>query len=551
MKRVWLLSIVLLAVAALEFGALGAASAGASFLPGWLTASKDGQQARRGDRTPVSTPVSPPSCRPDREHGGGHACEGEPASIQLTPDPLVIQCDGYDRSTLTVRITDANGRPVADGTLVSFSAYNGNAMPSGTQTQHGVASTSVAFYGDIFPMGTNVNVYVGPLEAGVRIRCFPESNKPPSPPCAVGSPPASPPCATPTPPPCSPSPRSVSPPCATPSLPPCSVSPPSLSPPCATPTPTPCPGGGGCSGRGVATLAVTAPHYAQPIGVPFQALVDLMYFKPGPSTGWAGYDLELAYDATILQANSDAGGLCSADKWSNTSLAPHIVSGCYGQESTATGTLENISFTCLKAGTSSLRLIEPGALDALAVGTRLFDVNAQDFATVLINASVQCGSESGSATIAVSASRSPQAIGVPFGVAVDLTAFTPGTATTWAGYSIELAYDTTVLQVNSVVPGLCPASAWGNPELTPSVRSACVFQASTATGTLETITFTCLKNGVSPLRLISPDMPIEGTTLFDVNGQPFATTLVSGSVTCGGPDPTATPSPTASAIPVG
>ena len=137
---------------------------------------------------------------------------------------------------------------------------------------------------------------------------------------------------------------------------------------------------------------------------------------------------------------------------------------------------------------------------------------------------------------------------------MDLTAFAPGTSTTWAGYNIELAYDTTVLQANSGVPGLCPSATWGTPELAPFVISACVFQESTATGTLETITFTCLKNGVSPLRLVSPDAldkPIQGTQLFDVNAVPFATTLVSGSVTCGGPDPTATPSPTASAIPLG
>ena len=229
MKRnVWLVSATLLAVGALEFGILGSASAGATLLPSWLTASKGGPSSEREDKppcpshskicrpTPVPTPVSPPPCLPDRQHDGDHACEQQPASIQLTPDPLAIHCDGVEHSTLTVRVTDAKGRPVANGTTVYFSAYNGTTMPPSAQTHGGVASTSVVFYGDLFKSGPNLIVDVGALEAGVRIRCFPASDQqPPSPPpCPVSPPATSPPCAPPPPPPCTQS--LISPPCLTP-----------------------------------------------------------------------------------------------------------------------------------------------------------------------------------------------------------------------------------------------------------------------------------------------------------------------------------------------
>lgn len=421
MKRIWLLSIALLAVAAVEFGLLGAASAGASFVPGWLAASKDAQSAKREKPTATATPVSPPACQPDREHGGSRACDREPASIQLTPDPLVIRCDGYDRSTLTVRITDAKGHPVADGTYVSFWAYNGNTTPSSARTHGGTASTSVSFYADIFPPGPNVNVDVGPLEAGVRIRCFPESNRPP---CSPPASSPSPPCATPTstPPPCAPSssPPSVSPPCGTPTppSPPCSISPPSLSPPCATPTswpaPTPCPTSPaslspvcGNADIGSATIVVSASRSPQTVGVGFGVAVDLAAFAPGTSTAWAGYDLELAYDATVLQVNGDTRGMCAADSWTNVELVPRVVSGCFRQTITTSGTLETVWLTCLKDGSSELRLVGPDAPDRTASGTSLFDEFARPFATTLVSGWVQCGGPAPTATPSPTASAIP------------------------------------------------------------------------------------------------------------------------------------------------
>lgn len=569
MKRIWLLSIVLLAVAAVEFGALGAASAGASFLPGWLAANKDGPaEARTANRsaTPVSPP-SQPSCKPDREHAGDGACDRDPASIQFTPDPLVIHCDGTETSTLTVRVTDAQGRAVPDGTTVYFWAYNGNTVPYTAKTDRGVVTTSVSFYSDIFPPGSNVNVEVGPLQAGIRIRCFPESNQPPSPPCAVGSPPASPPCATPTPPPCSVSPPSLSPPCATPtpwSPPSCNPwpSPPSVSPPCATPTPwptwpptTPCPTTSPSSGPvcgdsalGSATIAVNAPVSPQAGGVPFNVPIDLTSFTPGTATTWAGYDLELAYDATMLQPTGSARGLCSADAWANPDLAPRVVSGCAFQSNTTTGTLETITFACLREGSSTLHLVPLGAPDRWASGTNLFDVDANPFALTLIDGSITCASAAtGGATVKVSLDRLAHVTGEFFPVAIDLTQFTPVTSATWAGYELELAYDTTILQATSDTRGLCSEGLWANPALAPHIVSGCFGQASTATGTLDTITFVCLKEGVSPLHLVRPgasDALMAGTSLFDVNANPFVVALRDDEVFCGAPTPaTLTPSP--------
>jgi hypothetical protein len=377
MKRIWLLSIVLLAVAAMEFGALGAASAGASFVPGWLASSKERPaESRDGKRTP--TPASPPSqlpCQPDREHGRSAACDREPASIQLTPDPLVIECNGYDRSTLTVRITDAKGHAVTDGTLVSFWAYNGIAMPAGTQTKNGMASTSVAFYGDIFPSGPNLNVATGPLEAGVRIRCFPRSDGPNCPPSPPPSSPPSPSCLTPTPfspPPCDPwpawpSPPAVSPPCATPTVAPTPG--PTWTP---APTTTPVPGGEISFG----TPALTAGQITVPV---------LISTPPNP---WHGFNLHVTYDGALLTGTaaqagdwlqaSASGFICTAlvsDGGPNGKVVACSLLGA-GSVSSA-GTLATLIFTPLSAsGCTRLHLVTYGPPDGGTLATGTFTLAA-------------------------------------------------------------------------------------------------------------------------------------------------------------------------------
>lgn len=143
----------------------------------------------------------------------------------------------------------------------------------------------------------------------------------------------------------------------------------------------------------------------------------------------------------------------------------------------------------------------------------------------------------GSATIAVTAPGGAHSLNTPFVVTDSLASFAPGNGATWAGWELELAYDPGVLAVDSVTRGsLCPASAWANPAKAPHVVTGCAFQASTAIGVMETITFRCIANGTSALTLLGRDDPARsatGTALFDGNGADFATTLNSASVTCG------------------
>jgi hypothetical protein len=199
-----------------------------------------------------------------------------PASIQITPDPLAIQCDGVDASTVTVRVTDARGKPATDGTVVFFDARYGFVDPIEVETRRGEASTQAHLYPYAmgFPGQAQVDVFVGPLRASIGLDCLPPEPCDPleSPPCPLpcsetDSPPVgpSPPCETPTPepcddltsPPCEPCADWTSPPCDVcdgPMSPPCPIicdggptSPPCdpcegpLSPPCGSPTPTPTP----------------------------------------------------------------------------------------------------------------------------------------------------------------------------------------------------------------------------------------------------------------------------------------------------------------------
>ena len=165
--------------------------------------------------------------------GDNRAPDREPASIQLTPDPRAIDCDGAAASTITVRVTDTRGRAVRDGTLVSFDATYGFVDPVEDTTTRGEATTQVRLYSYAanFPGDTAVQVVAGGLRASIGIDCAPAG-----PPCNPLSPPAhpmSPPC---EPLPCSDTdspPVGTSPPCATPCHP---ASPPQhpMSPPCDT-----------------------------------------------------------------------------------------------------------------------------------------------------------------------------------------------------------------------------------------------------------------------------------------------------------------------------
>src|SRR4029079_799958 len=78
--------------------------------------------------------------------------------------------------------------------------------------------------------------------------------------------------------------------------------------------------------------------------------------------------------------------------------------------------------------------------------------------------------------------------------------------------------------------------------------SGCFAQEETSVGTLDTLTVRCLTHGTSPLTLVpAPDGMGLGTEVFDELARPFDMTLVNGSITCG--EPTPTPSPTNTAAP--
>ncbi len=242
-KKALGLAAAMLIIAVIGFAFMGVAAAGSN---------------NRGAK-PTKTP------KPEPTRNERHL----PASIQLTPDPLQIACDGVEASTLMVRVTDARGKTVPNGTVATFSVDYGVAQPSQTETRKGEAKTNIVLSRQAASSfsGAFATVRVGDIEASIRIRCdgaggcaqFPTS-PPCQPPDCPASPPTSPPCdddpdpcpthpmsppcltATPNNPNPCPNGAPVSPPCltATPTVPdPCSDPGAPFSPPCGTPTPTP------------------------------------------------------------------------------------------------------------------------------------------------------------------------------------------------------------------------------------------------------------------------------------------------------------------------
>ncbi len=272
-RTIALLVVGLLALGALEFGLLGAHAAGfGTSLPpivnrGVLPATVTATPTRTATAEHFITVTPTPKV------------VGRPASIQITPDPIAIVCDGAQFGKLHVHVTDANGNAVADGTTVYFSPWSGPTVlsTSSAQTVDGDADVTVGS-NQFVQVGALLDVHIvtGLLDTIYRYPCTPvcPPNLQPgegSPPCANptcnpipggnGSPP---PCPPTSPPPCIPSPGAgqLSPPCPTRTpnpcqsqTPPCQVSPPPcipspgagrLSPPCATPQPPciPSPGAG-------------------------------------------------------------------------------------------------------------------------------------------------------------------------------------------------------------------------------------------------------------------------------------------------------------------
>ncbi len=162
------------------------------------------------------------------------------------------------------------------------------------------------------------------------------------------------------------------------------------------------------------------------------------------------------------------------------------------------------------------------------------------------NSAQAAATDPGDATFTVnSAAVANQPLATPFNVTVDLSGSFGPTNTSWAGYDLEVDYDPAVLSLSTApTPGLCPLANWANPPTVGAVTTGCSFATVTnMTGTLETMQFTCIANGTSPLGLLphyDAKAVFAGNALFDSNGLDFNMTLVGGNVICGTP-----PSPTA------
>ncbi len=137
----------------------------------------------------------------------------------------------------------------------------------------------------------------------------------------------------------------------------------------------------------------------------------------------------------------------------------------------------------------------------------------------------------------------------PFTATIDLTSIPPGA--TWGGWVNQLAYDTTILRVNSVTSGgvaTCTVAAanWDSWSTAP-VKAGCAFQSARVTGTATVVQFQCLRYGAAPLHLVTlAEDPAEGTALFDENAVNFPTITSDATVTCDdgdGIDPQVDPAP--------
>jgi hypothetical protein len=152
----------------------------------------------------------------------------------------------------------------------------------------------------------------------------------------------------------------------------------------------------------------------------------------------------------------------------------------------------------------------------------------------------------GQAGLTLTAPSGGQSISTPFDVTLSISR----ADATWAGYNAQIAYDSSVLQVKDVQMvkiADCNDSNWAAIQTTPTVVVTCVFQESTETGPVDTITFQCLKDGASELHLVTlAEDSIQGSQLFDFNAETIPTDLVDGPIiTCGAGGPVATvPIPT-------
>lgn len=136
----------------------------------------DGNGNGNGDETPAATATVeatagvPPATVEPLPTLDPSITPGPPERIELRADPQALACDGESASTVTARVLDEAGQPVADGTEVTFSVQAlGTADPIDAETSAGEAQTSVTALGE--GVGVVVNVSAEGAAASIRIDC--------------------------------------------------------------------------------------------------------------------------------------------------------------------------------------------------------------------------------------------------------------------------------------------------------------------------------------------------------------------------------------------
>lgn len=147
-----------------------------------------------------------------------------------------------------------------------------------------------------------------------------------------------------------------------------------------------------------ARIEIVAPGTPQPIGTDFQVKTRLTQFTPGSSQPmWAGWNMRIQYPTSLLTAvGTAAGGICPSTFWFLNIEPPFLAGGCAFQSSTATGDMDIITLRCEDDGVATLHLVTLSE-DPIA-GATLFDENAVNIPTDLVDATVQCGTGGPTAT---------------------------------------------------------------------------------------------------------------------------------------------------------
>ncbi|MDE3096831.1 MAG: hypothetical protein KGK07_12660 [Chloroflexota bacterium] len=400
-RRILIGSALLVVVAAIEFGLLGAGAAGLTGGPlapaherGERTATPAATQTPgfatcvgfpdtrpcRVTATPVTPcdnnisppPVSPPCATPPSPPPCDAGVSPPPVSpppvsppcgpsaaahvIQLSTTPEEIVCNGIKGAQVNVRALVDASTSVADGTPVFFQVLGGPGSldPYVAYTLNGNAGTFVRFGPSPYPIGAfHVQVDVGRIEATIRIFCTPQA-PPPLPPCSPSPPASSPPCAPPTP---RPTPLPCTPGAVSP--PPCPVSPP------------PAPSIGGRISIG--TPALSGGDIVVPV------------LTSASQDPYSGFNATVAFDTSLLTYTTGTSGGALETSGAPTFCAPPMTFsgraniGCVilGQASTTSaGTLANLTFARkAAAGCVTLHVFTYGPPDGGDTTTGTFTIS--------------------------------------------------------------------------------------------------------------------------------------------------------------------------------